>query len=159
MPALWKPDLWTSRKAACSRRSRVRSGSRNLRFLLWTRNIPTSMYVSYLKVNRNKVTDSWLPGVLEFCTLSPVCVWKVGETAARAVWNRPWMLFVRHSFSSSEVSRLSCHVIAVNVEHHMLPQWSLSRNFWGVVWQPCSELLERRVGRDVDPRVSSPRRL
>ena len=41
----------------------------------------------------------------------------------------------------------------------MLPQWSLSRNFWGVVWQPCSELLQRRVGREVDPRVSSPRRL
>src|SRR6202021_2498513 len=41
----------------------------------------------------------------------------------------------------------------------MLPQWSLSRNFWGVGWQPCSELLQRRVGREVDPRVSSPRRL
>jgi hypothetical protein len=33
MLALWKPDLWTSRKAACSKRSRVRSGSRNLRFI------------------------------------------------------------------------------------------------------------------------------
>ena len=41
----------------------------------------------------------------------------------------------------------------------MLPQWSLSRNLWGVVWQPCSELLQRLVGREVEQRVSSPRRL
>jgi hypothetical protein len=32
------------------------------------------------------------------------------------------MLLVRHSFSNSEVLGLLSHVIAVNVEDHMLPQ-------------------------------------
>ena len=66
-------------------------------------------------------------------------------------------LLIRHPPTNSERVGLSCHVIATDVEHRMLPQWLLSRNFWGVVRQPCSELLERRVGRDVDRRVSSPR--
>jgi hypothetical protein len=38
-----------------------------------------------LKVNRNDLPDSWLLGVLEFCNLCPVCVWKVGETVALVV--------------------------------------------------------------------------
>ena len=54
---------------------------------------------------------------------------------------------------------LLCHVIVLNVENHMLPQLSLSRNFCGVVCGLCSELLERRAMRDVDRRVISPRRL
>jgi len=82
MPALWKPDLLTSRKAACSKRSRVRSGSRTLRFLSWLSNIPTSMYVKHLQVNPNDLPDSWLRRVPEFRILSPVCVWKVGETVS-----------------------------------------------------------------------------
>lgn len=38
-------------------------------------------------------------------------------------------LLVRHSFSNSERLGLLCHVIVLNVEHHMLAQLSLSRNF------------------------------
>jgi len=39
-------------------------------------------------------------------------------------------LLIRHSSSNSEMLGLLCHVIVVNVEHHMLPQLSLSRNLW-----------------------------
>jgi hypothetical protein len=57
-------------------------------------------------------------------------------------WARPKRLLVRHSSSSSEMLGLLCDVIVLNVEHHMLPQLSLSRNLWcGVVSQFCSELL------------------
>jgi hypothetical protein len=56
-PALWKPDRYTSRNAACSKRSRVRSGSRGagpLRLGLFLRtnrsivpgNIPISMQLT-----------------------------------------------------------------------------------------------------------------
>jgi hypothetical protein len=71
----------------------------------------------------------------------------------------PRRLFIRHSSSNAEMLGLLCHVIVVNVENHMLPQLSLSRNFCGVVCGLCSELLERRAMRDVDRRVFSPRRL
>ena len=36
--------------------------------------------------------------------------------------NSPRNLLVRHSFSNSEITGLSCHVIVVNVEEQMLPQ-------------------------------------
>jgi hypothetical protein len=39
-------------------------------------------------------------------------------------------LLVRDSYSNSEVLGLLCHVILVNVEYHMLPQLSLSRDLW-----------------------------
>jgi hypothetical protein len=38
------------------------------------------------------------------------------------------ILLVRYSFSNSEVLDLLCHVIVVNVEHDMLPPFSLSRS-------------------------------
>src|ERR1700678_4113345 len=46
-----------------------------------------------------------------------------GETEKKAVQQfcgRHWILLVRHSFSYSETSGLSSHVMVVNVERHML---------------------------------------
>jgi hypothetical protein len=43
---------------------------------------------------------------------------------------RPRRLLIRHSSSNTEMLGLLCDVIVVNVEHHMLPQLSLSRNLW-----------------------------
>jgi hypothetical protein len=43
---------------------------------------------------------------------------------------RPRKLLIRNSSSNSEILGLLCHVIVVNVEHHMLPQLLLSKNFW-----------------------------
>ena len=51
----------------------------------------------------------------------------------RSLWSfvgRPRRLLIRHSSSNSEMLGLLCHVIVVNVEHHMLPQLSLGRNLW-----------------------------
>jgi hypothetical protein len=45
-----------------------------------------------------------------------------------AVWDRPRTLLVRNSSANSQMSALLFHVIVVNVEHHMLPQLSLSRD-------------------------------
>jgi hypothetical protein len=74
MPALWKPDLWTSRKAACSvpvyavNHGTLSSSSRGH---LTYRQV---CMLSILKVNKNDLPDSWLLAVLEFRNLSPVCV-------------------------------------------------------------------------------------
>ncbi len=49
----------------------------------------------------------------------------------QSLWSfvgRPRRLLVRHSFSNSEVLDLLCHVIVVNMERDMLPQFSPSRN-------------------------------
>jgi len=43
-------------------------------------------------------------------------------------WDRPRILLVRHSFSNSEVLGPLSHVIVVNVEHRMLPQFSFGRS-------------------------------
>jgi hypothetical protein len=71
--------------------------------------------------------DFWLLTFSNFIT-SRLYVWKVGETIALAFWDRPTRLLARHSFSYSEVFGLWSHVIVVNVEHHMLPLFSLSRS-------------------------------
>jgi len=47
-----------------------------------------------------------------------------------SIVGRPRRLLIRHSSSNSEMFGLLCHVIVVNVERHMLPQLSLSRNLW-----------------------------
>ena len=50
----------------------------------------------------------------------------------QALWSfvgRPRRLLIRHASSNSETLGLLCDVIVLNAEHHMLPQWSLSRNF------------------------------
>ena len=43
-------------------------------------------------------------------------------------WDCPRILLIRHSFSNSEALGLLCHVIVMNVEQHMLPQFSLGRS-------------------------------
>ena len=47
-----------------------------------------------------------------------------------SIVSRPRRLLIRHWSSNSEMFGLLCHVIVVNLEHHMLPQLSLSRNLW-----------------------------
>ena len=44
----------------------------------------------------------------------------------QSLWSfvgRPRKLLIRNSSSNSELLGLLCHVIVVNVEHHMLPQF------------------------------------
>jgi len=48
---------------------------------------------------------------------------KLEKQSFQPFWDRPTILFVRHSFSNSEVLGLLSHVIVVNVEHRMLPQF------------------------------------
>jgi hypothetical protein len=51
----------------------------------------------------------------------------------QSLWSflgRPRKLLIRNSSSNSEILGLLCHVIVVNVEHHMLPQLSLSSDLW-----------------------------
>src|SRR5215467_13429296 len=85
------------------------------------------MYVSAFQNQSEFLTPARL-AALKFRSLSPMCIWKVGETVAPPFWGRLRRLLVRHSFSTSEVLGLLWHVIVVNVERHMLPQLSLSRN-------------------------------
>src|SRR5215472_870503 len=126
MLALRNPDLWTSRKPACSKRCRVPSGSRNLRFLSRLLNIPTSMYVIHLKINHNW---TWLLKFPNFVT-SRQCVYeKVEKQPLQPFRDRPRRLLARTSFSNSETLNLLCHVIVVNVEHHMLPQFVAQQEF------------------------------
>ena len=50
----------------------------------------------------------------------------------QSLWSfvaRPKRLLIHHSSSNSALLGLLCHVLVVNVEHHLLPQLSLSRNF------------------------------
>ena len=66
--------------------------------------------------------------VLEFRNLLASVYGKLEKQSLQPFWDRPQRLLVRHSFSNSEVLGLLFHVIVVNVEHHVLPQLSLSRN-------------------------------
>ena len=52
---------------------------------------------------------------------------KLEEQLLWPFWDRPRILLARCSFSNAEVLGLSCHVIVLNVEQHMLPQFSLGR--------------------------------
>ena len=48
------------------------------------------------------------------------CVYeKLEKQSLEPFWDRPRILLVRHSFSKSEVLRLLCRVIVVNVEHRL----------------------------------------
>jgi hypothetical protein len=63
------------------------------------------------------------------CVTSRQCMYeKLEKQSPCPFWDRPRRLLVRHSFSSSEVLPLLCHVIVVKVEPHMLPELSLSGN-------------------------------
>ena len=49
----------------------------------------------------------------------------------QSLWSfvgRPRKLLIRHSSSNSEILGLLSHVIVLNVEHHLLPQLSLTAN-------------------------------
>jgi hypothetical protein len=52
---------------------------------------------------------------------------KLEKTPLEPFGDRPRTLLVRHSFSNSEMFGLFSRVIVLNVEHHMLPQFSLRR--------------------------------
>ena len=85
------------------------------------------MYVKGIESQSNLVGLTLLPGVSNFIT-SRRMYEKLEKQSLQPFWDRPRILLVRHSFSNSEVLGLLCHVIVVNVEHHMLPQFSLSRS-------------------------------
>ena len=55
---------------------------------------------------------------------------KLEKQSLWSFWGRPRKLLIRTSSSNSEILSLLCHVIVVNVEHHMLPQLLLSRDLW-----------------------------
>jgi hypothetical protein len=58
--------------------------------------------------------------------------WVYEKLEKQSLWSfvgRPRRLLIRHSSSNSEMLGLLCDVIAMNVEHRMLLQLSLSRNF------------------------------
>jgi hypothetical protein len=86
--------------------------------------------LNHFKVNRNDLPDSWLLGVLEFHNSRQFVYEKLEKRSLWSFVDRPRRLLIRHSSSNSEMLGLLCHVIVVNVEHHMLPQLSLSRNLW-----------------------------
>jgi hypothetical protein len=50
---------------------------------------------------------------------------KLEKQSSRPFWDRPRRLLARHSASKSEMLRLLCHVIVVNVARHMLPPIAL----------------------------------
>jgi hypothetical protein len=54
---------------------------------------------------------------------------KLEKQSLSLFWRRLNRLLARHSETRFEIFGLLCHVIALNVEHPMLPQLSLSRNF------------------------------
>lgn len=58
--------------------------------------------------------------VLEFRNLWPVWYEKLEKPSVWPLVSRPKRLLVRHSAAHSEMLRLLCHVIVVNVEHRML---------------------------------------
>ena len=78
-----------------------------------------------------------LPGVSNFVTFRQCVYEKLEKQQIRLFWDRPRKLLVRHSVPKSEMFCLLRHVIAVNVEHHLLPQLSVSRDLSG---------RERRLG-------------
>ena len=82
---------------------------------------------------------------------------KLEKQSLEPFWDRPRRLLGRHSDSKSEMFPLLCHVIVVNVEHHMLPQLSLSSNcevVGSILLAIAHELFERRVVPDVNRQSS-----
>lgn len=117
--ALWKPDLWISRKAACSRRSRVRSGSRALCFFFSSASvIPTSMYAKPFE-HQSQCLTAGCPVFSIFVTPRQCVYEKLENQPLWPLVGRPKRLLVRHSSSKPEMLALLCHVIVVNLEHHM----------------------------------------
>jgi hypothetical protein len=141
MPALWKPDLWTSRNAACSKRSRVRSGSRDLCF--WCPpNIPTSMYVKHFE-SQSKMfcPPHGCPVFSNLVIFRPVLYGKLKKRPLQALCGGPGRLLARHLASKSEMSCLLCRVIVVKVDlrMHFSPR---SVRTCEVVSKPCSQFTQ-----------------
>jgi hypothetical protein len=84
--------------------------------------------LDHLKINRNDLSDSLLVRVLEFRNLSQFVYEKLENQSLWSFVGRPRKLLIRNSSSNSQISGLLCHVIVVNLEHHLLLQLSLSRN-------------------------------
>jgi len=84
--------------------------------------------LNHSKVNRTDLPDSWLSVLSNFVTSNHSVCEKLQKQSLQPFWHRPRILFVRHWFSNSDLLGLSCHVLVVNVEHEMLPQFSLSRS-------------------------------
>jgi hypothetical protein len=79
------------------------------------------MYVNHLE-SQSKLIARLASAFSNFVT-SRQCVYeKLEKQLLWLFWDRPRKLLVRHSVSKSEMFRLLCHVIAVNVEHHLLPR-------------------------------------
>jgi hypothetical protein len=78
------------------------------------------MYVNHLKVNRIDRGDSWLLAFSNFVTSRQRVYEKLEKKPVRSFRDRPRTLLVRHSAAQSEMSGLLCHVIVLQVEHHML---------------------------------------
>ena len=53
---------------------------------------------------------------------------KLEKQSIQPLWVRPTRLLVRHLFSNSEVLGVLSHGIVVNMEDHMLSQFSLGRS-------------------------------
>jgi hypothetical protein len=82
----------------------------------------------HLKINRNDLSGSLLVRVPEFRNLTQFVYEKWENQSVWSFMGRPRKLLIRHSSSNSDLLGLLCHVIVANVEHHLLPQLSLSRD-------------------------------
>jgi hypothetical protein len=69
-----------------------------------------------------------LPVLSNFVSACQCMCEKLEKQSLEPFWHRPRILLVRHSFSNSEVLCPLSHGIVVNVEHQLLPQFSLSRS-------------------------------
>jgi hypothetical protein len=88
------------------------------------------MYDNHRNINTNSRRRTLSNSVASW----PACM-KIWKSAALVILGSSQLL-VRHSFSKSELLRVLAHGIAANLEHHLLPQLSLSRNFRELLRQP-----------------------
>jgi hypothetical protein len=86
--------------------------------------------LNQLNVNHHELPYHWRAHVPEFRKLCARECEKLEKRSLSPFSDRPRSLLFRHSFSNSEVLGLLSHVIVVNVEHDMLPPFSLSGNAW-----------------------------
>jgi hypothetical protein len=85
----------------------------------------------YVKPFENQA-ECLTPGdstVSNFVTSRQCMYEKLEKQQLTLFWGRLKRLLVCHSASRTEGLNLLCHVIVLNVEHPMLPQLLLSRNF------------------------------
>lgn len=75
--------------------------------------------LAILKSIRND-PGSWLLGVLEFRNSRKGVYEKLEKNLVRPFRDRPRTLLARHFSAQSQMFRVLCHVIVLNVEHRML---------------------------------------